>query len=953
MNPRDNYGQFLKPDLLEKLHAVGLDIEFHRARGDFLYYRDAAGEEVEVLDLLGGYGANLFGHNHPELVACARATLDEERPFHAQGSVRGRAGELAARLSERIGRSTGRAYVVTLANSGAEAVEAAIKHAELERRQRGDRVLANLAAFEHQLRLHLREGSVRVDEALLERARHKLDATPFAGLDDWFEALRQRARNAVERAPILLAIEGAFHGKTTGALQLTHNPEFRSVWRDLGPTTLFLPVGDEDALTQALANATASYIEPQIADGEVLLHSRSFVNIAALFAEPIQGEGGLRELAPAYLAALRRSADAGGFPLIFDEIQSGMGRSGSFLASAPSGVVGDYYLLAKALGGGLAKISALAVDSERYLGRFGYLHTSTYAEDDFSSSAGLAALDLLDRDDGELITWCEEMGAYLRSKLEAIAERFPDQVDAVRGRGLMMGLALGSQQRSRSRLLRVIDEQALLGYLLAGYFLHEEQIRLLPTLSAPNTLRIQPSSFITIAALDRLCAALERALLALRDSDTYRLVRFLVGKAGVDPAPTAAPAQRTSESPPAPRRARAAKSARVAFLAHVMEPGDLRRWDGRLDGFSDDDCEAFLDRTEAVMEPYLAAEAEVSSVAGNSVQVAVFSIPFRAARVMDALRRGEGDWALDLIWQGVERARRHGCSVLGFGGYTSIVTNNCRAIAVADMAITSGNSLTSAAALDAAFGAAHRLGLRRRTVGVVGGAGNIGMVLAEVGADQADAIVLVGRERATRRLQALASRIYAFAWQQFCTGRAHQGIARALAETGVFSAKLNLEDDADMGDAIRRFLDTTLGPEAPIRITTELDDLRSCDIIISATNAPQPVILPEHVRTGPVVLCDVALPRDVDAKVIEQRPDAVVLKGGIVRAPMNQQLHIDAINLAPGEVYGCLAETIILGLSGIGENFSQGQLKPLQVRRIRELARSHGFVIEENLAVVG
>ncbi|MBI4508300.1 MAG: aminotransferase class III-fold pyridoxal phosphate-dependent enzyme, partial [Deltaproteobacteria bacterium] len=128
---REAFGRYFKPRLLSQLHAIGIDKIYHRGAGDSLFLRDEEGRETCVLDLLGGFGANLFGHNHPELVDRLRELLDAGRPFNAQASMRASAAELAERLSERIGRSTGREYVVTFANSGAEAVEAAVKHAEL------------------------------------------------------------------------------------------------------------------------------------------------------------------------------------------------------------------------------------------------------------------------------------------------------------------------------------------------------------------------------------------------------------------------------------------------------------------------------------------------------------------------------------------------------------------------------------------------------------------------------------------------------------------------------------------------------------------------------------------------------------------------------------------------------------------------------------------------------
>src|SRR5262245_34565811 len=125
----NSYGHFCRPGLVPLLEALGLDATYVKAEGDYVYY-ERGGQLVRVLDLLGGYGANLFGHYHPELIAEARGLLDAKVPIHAQASCRGGAARLAAALCQRLGD-----YVVTFTNSGTETIEAAIKHAHLERRR--------------------------------------------------------------------------------------------------------------------------------------------------------------------------------------------------------------------------------------------------------------------------------------------------------------------------------------------------------------------------------------------------------------------------------------------------------------------------------------------------------------------------------------------------------------------------------------------------------------------------------------------------------------------------------------------------------------------------------------------------------------------------------------------------------------------------------------------------
>jgi len=357
----DGY-RLLKSRLCDLLDLMRMGVTYERAEADRLFCR-VEGRELEILDLVGGFGSTLLGHNHPALVAEARAVLAGGRPIHAQGSRRGPAGRLALELSRRLGGG----WRVVLANSGSEAVEAAIKHAILETQGRS-----------------------------------------------------------------FIALERAFHGTTLGAAQLTANPEYR------GPFAL-----EGFRVLRARPNDIGS-LEKAFAEGD----------LAGFFFEAIQGEGGVRPLEPAFLQAAAGLCAARGVPMIADEIQCGMGRTGTFLACEAAGVQPDYVLLSKSLGGGLAKVSALLVRGERYLDDFDLRQASTYAEDELSSAIALKTLELLDT---AALERCRSKGERLLSGLRGLQERFPDVLAEVRGRGLMAGVEFRPLEGSRSFILRMLS----------------------------------------------------------------------------------------------------------------------------------------------------------------------------------------------------------------------------------------------------------------------------------------------------------------------------------------------------------------------------------------------------------------------------------------------------------------------------------------------------------------
>ncbi len=889
------FGLTMKPRLMEMLAAIRLDIVYHRGEGDYLHYHGANGEEIEVLDLLGGFGASLFGHNHPDLVAAARRVLDDKRPFNAQASARGRAGLLAERLSAMVGRVTGRSYVTTFANSGTEAVEAAMKHAEFEAWDRKQAAIKRAAESVARLRTGVRAGKVVVPDEVREAAAERLGLAKDTDFDTILGTLESRTKQEFERPALTLAIAGSFHGKTSGALKLTHNAEYRYPWARWG-SAVFLPRGDVAELRVRMDQARVDYFELTInVERRVELEPRHYHNITACIVEPIQGEGGINEVAADYLVELRRAADDGRFPLIIDEIQSGMGRTGEFLASAPSGVRGDYYLFSKALGGGLSKVSALLVDSQRYLKDFGYLHTSTFADDDFSSTVALAALDLVERDDGALLRRCREKGDHLLARLRELKARYPGQLRDVRGRGLLVGIELAPQLRSASPFLRILSEQRMLSFFVAGYLLNEERIRVLPALSSHSTLRIEPSAEISLAALDRTCAALERVLVAIRDGDVRTLCGFAVRRGppitDVREPGDAAPA--TSRSA---REVRPADAEPIAFLVHYMTDDDLQICDPAFRGYGVAACGDFIDRTKGLIKPFIGDRRIVRSVTGASVDLSIIGIPFSAKHAATAMRSRSAGWVLRMVKDAVAFARDLGCTNVGLGGYTSIVADSCRSIAEDTIAVTSGNSLTVAGAIDALLSAAARVAVPRRRLGVVGATGNIGAMLAEVAADSVDELVLIGRAGALGRLERIAQRV-----------------------------------------------------SIPTEVSTDMRSLVDCPLIISATNSPHPIILPEHIGRGPVVLCDVAVPGDVDPQVAHARPEALVLRGGRFRLPLDQDLGRYRVSRSNpyGVVFACTAETIVLGFEKNQQHFSYGSLSTDKIRLIRDQARKHGLTMVE------
>ncbi|MBC7544108.1 MAG: aminotransferase class III-fold pyridoxal phosphate-dependent enzyme, partial [Candidatus Sericytochromatia bacterium] len=931
------YHDFARPELGRVMKALGLDITYLWAKGDAMAH-EVDGKRHQVIDLLGGYGASLFGHHHPDLVAVARSVFDERLPIQAQASTRAWAGELAQQLSERVGAVTGRSYVVTLTNSGAEAIEAAMKHAELERFEAASELTRR---WRRRSRVLIGD-AVHEQTGFLREVSRELDLPTGMTLAEACEAIGIANERARWTRPVFLALERAFHGKTSGASQVTYNPDYREPFSRIGVHCEFLPPNDPHAWDRAIVRATVRTWDVRSDQGRLVLIEKPWVNVSAILIEPIQGEGGIHPLEPADATRIRTLADTHSIPVIIDEIQSGMGRTGAFLASTACGIRGDYYTLAKSLGGGIAKIGAVMIDQARYRPSFGLKQTSTFAEDDLSCRIAIAALALHDREN--VPARCQRLGDHLIGRLQALVARFPGILHDVRGRGLMIGLEFCPQDHNPSNVIRMLSDQGFLGYAIAGYMVHEEGFRVAPTLSAATTIRLEPSAFIDPAHLDRFCDAMARLCTILERGNAYRFTRYIVGLAHPgDTADVADFRERARKT----RREEPRCEKRVAFVSHLISAKDAVHWDPSLAQLAKGAVEHYQLAAHRILGPSVYDQVHVTSTLGETVHLSVYGLNLTSKSIVAAMRARDTDWIVKLIEEAVSRARDNGCQVVGLGGYASIVTDNGKRLSERGLSITTGNSLTVGMGLESLRRAAKERGiaLETATLGVVGATGNIGSVYARMMAADVHGLVLVGRG-VSARLEQVAWQIYEDALTQIEAGGFVRGVAAAIVGTSAVQTALAQGPDGrgdQAGEALGRALMAEMGEAVPIRISEEADALRTCQLIVAATSSPTPVIYPSHLGDHPTIICDISVPEDVAPEMATERPDVCVIKGGLVAMPHDPEFRIGGVPLPDGLAFACMAETLLLGLMGVRDNFSYGPVEPDKVRQVMAWAAINGF----------
>ena len=406
----------LNEQMVRVLRTIGYDVGFCKGRGQYLYDRN----DNRYLDLLSGFGVFALGRNHPAIRAALKSVLDADLPNLVQMDVSTLAGILAERLLALVPHLD----KVFFANSGAEAVEAAIKF----------------------------------------------------------------ARAATGR-PGIVYCSHAFHGLTYGALSLNGDDTFRKGFEPLLPDCVRVPFNDLAALEHALSSR----------------------RVAAFVVEPIQGKGVILP-GEEYLKGAEHLCRRHDTLFVTDEIQTGLGRTGRFLAGEHWGIEPDMVLLAKALSGGHVPVGAVLMRKtifDKVFNRMdrAVVHGSTFAKNDLAMAAGIATLEVMTAE--RTIENAARTGERLLHGLSALAENY-ELLKTVRGKGLMIGVEFGAPSSFKLKASWSMLEAASKGLfcqLITIPLFKEHRILTQVAGHGSHTVKLIPPLFIN----DEDCAWIERA----------------------------------------------------------------------------------------------------------------------------------------------------------------------------------------------------------------------------------------------------------------------------------------------------------------------------------------------------------------------------------------------------------------------------------------------------------
>ncbi|MFT6201912.1 MAG: 4-aminobutyrate aminotransferase-like enzyme/predicted amino acid dehydrogenase [Candidatus Endobugula sp.] len=943
----NNYQKYCKPSLAAALQSVGLDYTFHKAAGQYLYYRDAQGNERAVLDLLGGYGAVILGHNEPDLTKVLIQQIEQGVAFHNQFSLRAAAADLAERLNTILPKATGwkEKFLCAFASTGAESVEVALKHAEVMRGQKLDLLHEVL---QRSLEKIEDENAIWDISPELGATHPQLNETSFA---DNIAYINQWNQHKLNQAPLYIALKHAFHGKLNMSIQLTHGEMYRYPFRRLGLHTQFFSPTEltTERLQQLKTEEQAYLLEAKVRRGKISIQKIDLPFVAGLLVEPVQGEGGCYCLDEADADALHEARRQLNCPIISDEVQSGCGRCGTFLAGSQIGLKPDYVVLSKGLGGGISKIGVVAIRESQYATGFDLVQSSTFGEDEWSARVADAFVQKLTENNGARLDQIKQRGDALEKALNELHARYPDIIAEVRGKGLLYGIEFASQAHSLSVLMKTTAYQGAIGYLVTGHLLGKHNIRVAPPASAGNVIRIEPSIQLSDENITQLTDALSKICLALRYQDVGYILSYLLDAA--DNIKTNPVDYRGCYNALNIVGSQGEADVKVAFINHLISSEWIKEVEPALAHLSNEQAETLLNRLSYDRRVAPFAPVRIRSKQGQSVDFTLYPINATSQQISELLATNDLAAMREAVDERLAAARNDGCTIAGLGMFTSIITNNGKAVETSGIALTTGNSLTVAMAAEAIQQSITERKKDIKHAAIIGAAGNIGSVYSTLIAEYCPSLILVGREGSIKRVLKTAELVYKTTLHEMSTGTDKlYGLAKALLPYALKNDWLTeaFLQQSNTGKNVYTWFEQHAPSEQLIIVSDDLHDIKKADLVVCAANSSEAFIEEKHLKEEALV-CDIAVPHNISEALLSKRPDIHCLRGGIVSTPNGESLDPRArAYLGAGQVYACMAETIVLGLEKYPHHYSYGNIDKQQVKTIMQHAKTHGLALAGN-----
>ena len=857
----DKYKRYLSPQIGTLMSSLKLNYQYHRGEKDslFTYIR---GKEVEILDLAGGYGSNLLGHNNQEICnALNDFVLSGKIAICNQLSVQNYTCLLAEKLNLIIGSKTGKSYQVLFGNSGSEAVEIAIHHAFFEWSRKIEKIK------DQQLQMY---GSNK-NSNVLEIWDRNAD-------------ILKKSKNRI------IAVTNSFHGHTTGARSVLGNNKKRVRFSSLvNIDAVFIDDRIESwpAIIKKTITESLLTLEKIVqVDHETKIVPFQVCTVIAAIAEPVLGEGGVRRVNNDFLKEL----SAHEFPLISDEIQCGLGRTGFI----PECLYAHYYLFGKALGGGMEKISAVLIDKSRFCYNFSEYYTSTCGNGELAALAGIKTLELIES--GSIIQKIRESGDALQKNISALCKKYPSVLIDVQGKGLMQSIYFNQECTNGNIILRVLFQTDKAGYVFSSWLFNRHQIRIFPSLSAPNSLRMEPSCYFTREESEKVFRALDELCSVILNKRMYDLFSFLMDDdTFAEDRESSVSCHHYKQDLEPPGK----EAVKTAFIAHFAFPiKELRMLVPDFDRASDTGLRILFNRMQTLMEMDPVQMIALNLFNGK-IHFSFYVIPLDSSELEFLHKSGKRKQIVTKIQKAVNLAASNGAEIISLGGFNSILTNNGLSLyEPPGSRIITGNTLTAASGL---MNLRKTIKLmpefnRPNIFAVIGATGNIGQVIAEIIYEQNDICSeLVLLSRSQKRTNELIGEL-------------------KNKNTGLVQ----------------------------IKATDNINDIKNADILVICSNTNDPIIFPYHIAVNkPVLISDLSVPSAVSRDVYKLPNVTGIPFSAYVTLPEDNDVVISSYS-PPGTVFCCAAEAILLGLEQFGGSL-KGRILPDEVKALSRLVQKHNL----------
>jgi acetylornithine/succinyldiaminopimelate/putrescine aminotransferase/predicted amino acid dehydrogenase len=945
--PSGSFAFYARPLTSKLLETMELAKNFHSGHGDYLYYEEN-GVTNKVLDLTGGYGANLLGHRHPRLTNRLEKWIQHGAPNLTQGSIRRTSGELAKRLSDTLQTETGEGpWITTFSNSGTEAVEAALKHCLIhfqhkliELRQDIEKQLnqvvlklkriepSKLNSIINDLRLELVQNidSLKMNQERKSYVIHQV--SNVHSLEDLIELIHEINLLQLKSHPQFIALEKGYHGKTMGSLALTANEGFRNSFyldQENNHHTHFISqYTDSVKLEEFIQNSCLDLLSLSATSKGVHWGQETFSLIAGAFVEPIQGEAGVIPVNVSFLSLLKKYSLQKNFLLVFDEIQAGMFRTGTLASGTPSGINADIYTFSKSLGGGIAKIAATSIIQRKYIEEFGFLHTSTFSDDDLSSSIALEVLDII-QDENSPLSSALITADYLASRLDYLKNKYPEVISDVRGRGLMLAIEFKDVLCEMGFEFKTICDAHMQGYMMASALLNHEGLRLSPSLSNSMTLRIAPSLYFGITEVDALISGLNSLIEALLNKDIKYFLSAIYPNENI----------KSEQTPKLETEFEVGKRPLSVFLCHLIDEGHIKKVTRALQGVSGTNLlkKLALSKDLATFEIYHTQT--LKNLDGEEMDIIMLGVPITSEELKKSFTSRSKYKIVQKIQAAVDYAKELGASTVGLGQFTSIVSGNGLYLNSRGMNLTTGNAFTIGLTVQAALRSAKEknVELKQTTASLIGAAGNIMSVASSLMADHVGKLILIHHSpiESSLKFQEAVKRIL------------NEIASSSNSSPVVDVVKQHWNENLDL-------LSFLMLPEIKnvFIASSNTLDIKESDIVLCGASASNGFLDLDLFKENAVIV-DVAVPPSIKPELVAQietnRPDLTYHLGGVASIPNGDSIDFFILPLGKNECYACMAETFSLGFSGKKNVLNIGDLSKAAVVEIQELADKAGFTL--------